>query len=155
GLDLAFSVRSAAPPVAPPPELPMPGVVARSVGPATMGGRVTAVAVVESKPQIQYVGAASGGVWKTTDDGLSWSCVFDGKPLASVGALAVSQSDPDVVYAGMGEANARNSVSWGNGVFVSRDAGKTWKHAGLEATQHVGKIVVHPKNPDVAYVAAL
>lgn len=145
----------AAPPARPAPELPLPGVVARSIGPATMSGRITSIAVVEKTPNVQYLGAASGGVWKTTDDGLTWSCVFEGRPLASVGAVAVSQSDPDVVYAGMGEANARNSVSWGNGVFVSRDAGKTWKHAGLAATQHIGKIVVHPSDPDVAYVAAL
>src|SRR5262249_47221106 len=134
---------------------PTPGLVARGIGPAVMGGRITSVAVVEDKPSVQYVGAASGGVWKTTDDGLSWECVFDGRPLASVGAVAVSPSDPNVVYAGMGEANPRNSVSWGNGVFVSRDAGKTWTHAGLAETHHVGKIVVHPKDPDVAYVAAL
>jgi photosystem II stability/assembly factor-like uncharacterized protein len=120
-----------------------------------MGGRVTAVAVVESRPAIQYVGTAGGGVWKTPDDGLTWMSVFAGAPNASIGAVAVAPSDPDVVWVGTGEANARNSVSWGNGVFVSRDAGKSWRHAGLADTHHIGRIVLHPRNPDIAYVAAL
>ncbi len=139
---------------APGPEL-FPGLTARSIGPATTGGRITAVAVVESRPATQYVGAASGGVWKTTDDGLSWSAVFDGRPNASIGAIAVAPSDPSVVWVGTGEANARNSVSWGNGVFVSRDAGKSWRHVGLADTHHIGRIVVHPRNPDQVFVAAL
>jgi photosystem II stability/assembly factor-like uncharacterized protein len=120
-----------------------------------VGGRITAVAVVESKPATQYVGAAAGGVWKTEDDGLTWTPVFAGAPNASIGAVAVAPSDPAVVWVGTGEANARNSVSWGNGVFVSRDAGKTWRHAGLADTHHIGRIVVHPQNPDIAYVAAV
>jgi photosystem II stability/assembly factor-like uncharacterized protein len=145
----------AAPP--PRPALPeaLPGLTARSLGPATMGGRITSVAVFEPTPSIQYVGAAAGGVWKTTDEGLSWTPVFAGRPHASIGAVAVAPSDARVVWVGTGEANARNSVSWGNGVFVSRDAGKTWRHAGLVETHHIGRIVVHPHDPDHAYVAAL
>src|SRR5262245_21048794 len=135
--------------------VPLPGVTARSVGPATMGGRVTAVAVVEAKPAIQYVGAAAGGVWKTTDDGLTWQCVFAGRPHPSIGAVAVAPSKPDVVWVGTGEVNPRNSVSWGNGVFRSRDGGKSWDHVGLAETRHIGRIVVHPKDPETAYVAAL
>jgi photosystem II stability/assembly factor-like uncharacterized protein len=120
-----------------------------------MSGRIAAVAVVEGQPAVQYVGAAAGGVWKTTDDGLSWKCVFPGRPNASIGAIAVAPSDPNVVWVGTGEANPRNSVSWGNGVFVSRDAGWTWEHCGLSETHHIGRIVVHPRDPDVAYVAGL
>lgn len=140
-----------------PPPIPDPlvGLVARSIGPATMSGRITSLAVVESDPRIQYVGAASGGVWKTTTDGKSWECVFPGRPHAAIGAVAVSQSHPRVVYVGTGEANPRNSVSWGNGVFVSQDGGKSWTHAGLVESHHVGRIAVHPKDPNVAYVAAL
>lgn len=134
---------------------PMPGLIPRSIGPAVMGGRIPTLAVVEKDPAIQYLGAASGGVWKTTDEGKTWTCVFAGQPHASIGAIALAPSNPEVVWVGTGEANPRNSVCWGNGVFVSRDAGKTWIHTGLEQTHHIGKIAVHPKNPDIAYVAAL
>jgi photosystem II stability/assembly factor-like uncharacterized protein len=145
---------AAAPPVRWSAE-PLPGITARSIGPATMGGRITAVAVVESRPAIQYIGTAGGGVWKTLDNGLTWTAVFDGRPHASIGSVAVAPSDPSVIWVGTGEANARNSVSWGNGVFVSRDAGKSWSHVGLTDTRHIGKIVVHPRDPNRAYVAAL
>jgi photosystem II stability/assembly factor-like uncharacterized protein len=137
------------------PRQPLPGLTARSIGPAKMGGRITSIAVVEKTPAVQYIGAASGGVWKTRDNGDSWTCVFSGAPYAAIGAVAVAPSDPNVVWVGTGEANPRNSVSWGNGVFVSRDAGKSWKHAGLAETQHIGKLAVHPKDPDIVYVAAL
>ncbi len=140
---------------APPASDPLPGLVARSLGPATMSGRVTSLAVVERDPRVQYVGAAAGGLWKTEDEGRSWRCVFAGAPHASVGAVAVAPSRPRVVWLGTGEANPRNSVSWGNGVFVSHDAGRTWTHAGLAETHHIGRIAVHPDDPDVAYVAAL
>jgi photosystem II stability/assembly factor-like uncharacterized protein len=142
---------------APPPDArdPFPGLAARSIGPATVGGRITALAVVEKSPATQYVGAAAGGLWKTADDGKTWACVFDGRPNAAIGAVAVAPSDPSVVWLGTGEANARNSVSWGNGVFLSRDAGKTWSHVGLTESHHIGRIVVHPTDPDTAYVAGL
>ncbi len=153
GIVLTLLSLGAAPP-SPCPEW-LPASAVRALGPATMGGRIPTLAVVESNPAIQYVGAASGGLWKTTDDGRTWACVFPGRPHASIGAVAVAPSDPNVVYVGTGEANPRNSVSWGNGVFVSRDAGQTWRHAGLADTHHIGKIVVHPNDPKTAYVAAL
>jgi photosystem II stability/assembly factor-like uncharacterized protein len=127
----------------------------RPLGPAAMSGRVAAVAVVESKPKLMYVAAASGGVWKTVNNGSTWDPVFDGQPVASIGDVAVAPSDPDVVWVGTGEANPRNSVSWGDGVYKSTDAGRTWKNVGLRESAHVGRIVVHPKNPDIVYVAAL
>jgi photosystem II stability/assembly factor-like uncharacterized protein len=125
----------------------------RPLGPANMGGRITALAVVEARPATLYAGAAGGGVWKTVNNGITWSPVFERR--ASVGAVAVAPSDPDVVWVGTGEANARNSVSWGDGVWRSADGGKTWEHRGLRETHHIGRIVVHPKNPDIVYVAAL
>ena len=152
---LAALITVGAAPPQPEPANPFPGLIARSIGPATMGGRVTSIAAVEKDPDTYYVGAAAGGLWKTTDDGKSWACVFEGRPHATIGAVAVAPSDPGVVWLGTGEANARNSVSWGNGVFRSRDAGKTWAHVGLIETQHIGRIVVHPTDPDTAYVAAL
>jgi photosystem II stability/assembly factor-like uncharacterized protein len=128
---------------------------ARSIGPANMGGRITAVAVVESKPAIQYVGAASGGVWKTTNNGTTWTPILDRAASAAIGDVAVAPSNPDVVWVGTGEANARNSVSWGDGVYRSTDAGRTWTHVGLADTRHIGRIAVHPRDPNTAYVAAL
>src|SRR5262249_34191120 len=130
------------------------GLKARSIGPAAMSGRVTSIVGVESNPAILYVGAASGGVWKSVNGGLTWQPIFDDQPVASIGALAVDQANPDVVSAGTGEANMRNSVSVGNGVSRSADGGRTWKHLGLDASEHIRRIVLDPRNPDVAYVAA-
>jgi photosystem II stability/assembly factor-like uncharacterized protein len=137
-----------------PPELLRP-LVARPIGPANMGGRITSLAVVESHPATFYVGAATGGLWKTTNAGTTWTAVFDQQGSGSIGAVAVAPSDPDVVWVGTGEANARNSVSWGDGVCRSTDGGKTWRHCGLRETHHIGRIVVDPHNPRIAYVAAL
>jgi photosystem II stability/assembly factor-like uncharacterized protein len=137
------------------PEQFLEPLAPRPLGPANMSGRVTAVAVVESRPKVMYVAAASGGVWKTVNNGASWAPVFDGQPVASIGDVAVAPSDPDVVWVGTGEANPRNSVSWGDGVYKSADGGKTWQNMGLRESAHVGRIVIHPKNPDIVYVAAL
>lgn len=131
------------------------GLSARCIGPANMGGRVVDLAVVESKPSTYYVAVGGGGIWKTTDSGGTFVPVFDDQPTQSIGAVAVCQGKPEVVYVGTGEGNPRNSVSWGNGVYRSTDGGKTWKHCGLADTHHIGRIAVHPTNPDIAYVAAL
>src|SRR5262249_5301427 len=128
---------------------------ARSIGPANMGGRVVDVAVMESRPTTLYVATASGGLWKTVNNGITWTPVFEHEETASLGAVAVAPSDPDVVWVGTGEANPRNSVSWGTGVYKSADGGRTWKNMGLRDTHHVGRVVIHPTNPDVVYVAAL
>jgi photosystem II stability/assembly factor-like uncharacterized protein len=120
-----------------------------------MGGRVTTLAVVEGRPATLYIGAASGGLWKTVNNGTTWAPVFEHAGSAAVGAVATAPSDPDVVWVGTGEGNPRNSVSWGDGVWRSRDGGKTWQHRGLGRTHHIGRIVVHPKDPDVVWVAAL
>src|SRR6266568_3627876 len=127
----------------------------REIGPATMGGRIDDFAVVESNPNIVYVGTASGGVWKTTNNGTTWESVFDKESVSTIGDIAIAPSDPSVVWVGTGEPNNRQSSSWGDGAYKSLDGGKTWKKMGLEATHHIGRIVIHPKNPEVVYVAAL
>ena len=127
----------------------------RSIGPFR-GGRATAVAGVPSQPYTYYFGATGGGVWKTDDGGLNWKCVSDGFfRMGSVGAVAVSEYDPNVVYVGMGEAPIRGNVSHGDGMYRSTDAGKTWKNVGLAETSQISRVRIHPRNPDLAYVAAL
>lgn len=128
---------------------------ARPIGPANMSGRVTDVAVVESRPSTIYVATASAGVWKTVNNGTTWSPLFDKQPVSAIGDVTVAPSNPAIVWVGTGEANPRNSVSWGNGVYQSNDGGKTWFHMGLAETQHISRIVIHPTNPDIVYVAAM
>ncbi len=126
----------------------------QSLGPANMSGRITGIAVNPKRPATWYVATASGGLFKTTDAGTTWTPVFDRATTVSLGAVALAPSDPKVVWVGTGEANARNSVSWGDGVYVSRDGGRTWTHAGLAKTFQIGRIAVDPKDPDTVYAAA-
>ena len=119
------------------------------------GGRVTAVAGVPSDPQVYYMGAA-GGVFKSTDAGAVWQPVSDGQiGVGTIGAIAVAESNPNIVYVGTGSACPRGNVSLGDGVYKSTDAGKTWQHIGLPKAGLIGRIRIHPQNPDLAYVAAL
>ena len=130
------------------------GLQWRSIGPYR-GGRATAVAGVTSQPGVFYFGATGGGVWKTTDGGINWDNVSDEYfKTGSVGAIGVAESDPNVVYVGMGEAPIRGNFSHGDGVYKSTDAGKTWKHVGLEDTRQISRVRVHPKNPDIVFVGA-
>ena len=127
----------------------------RFVGPAE-GNRIASVAGIPGDPSTYYAGAASGGVWKSTDGGNRWEPIFDSQPAAAIGALAVAPSEPSVVWAGTGEAwMIRDSDVMGNGIYKSTDAGKTWTHAGLEETGRIGKIVVDPRNADIVFVCAL
>src|SRR5690242_10940174 len=126
----------------------------REIGPANMGGRIDDFAVVESNTNIVYAATASGGLFKTVNSGITWTPVFDDQPVSSIGDVTVSQSEPDVVWVGTGEANNRQSASWGNGVYKSADGGKSWKHMGLAETRHIGRIVIHPSNANIVYVAA-
>jgi len=125
----------------------------RYIGP--VGNRVSAVAGVARDASVYYAGAASGGIWKTTDGGVHWQPIFDDQPVQSIGALAVAPSDANVVWAGSGEAWIRSHISIGNGIYKSTDAGKTWQHMGLDSTARIARVVVHPTNPDVVYAAAL
>jgi len=127
----------------------------RNVGPVNMSGRVTDVEGVPGDPRTVYVAAASGGVWKTEDGGVTFHPIFDEQPVASIGDIALAPSNPEVVYVGTGEGNPRNSVSIGNGVYRSTDGGQTWKHVGLEKTQTIPKVLVHPQDPDTVWVGAL
>lgn len=127
----------------------------RNIGPFR-GGRSLATTGVASDPNVYYFGATGGGIWKTTDGGDSWFNVSDGfLNTSSVGAIAVSQSDPNVIYAGMGECDIRGNISYGDGMYKSDDAGKSWKHIGLKETFAIGKIAIHPQNPDLVYCAAM
>jgi len=127
----------------------------REIGPANMGGRIDDFAVVESDPDIVYVGAASGGVWKTANAGTTWEPIFDKEGVSTIGDVTLAPSDPSIVWVGTGEPNNRQSSSWGNGVYKSTDAGKTWRNMGLADSHHIGRIVIHPTDPNVVYVAAL
>jgi len=127
----------------------------RFVGPK-VGNRIASVTGIPGDPSTYYAGAASGGVWKSTDGGNRFVPVFDKQPAAAIGALAVAPSDPSVVWAGTGEAWViRDSDVMGNGIYKSTDAGKTWANVGLQETGRVGRIIVHPTNPDIVFVCAL
>jgi len=126
----------------------------RFIGPE--GNRAIAIAGVSGDPMINYIGAASGVVWKTTDGGLNWDPIFDEQDASSIGAIAITPTNPDIVWAGTGETFViRPAHAMGDGIYKSEDAGKTWKNMGLEKTGRIGRIIVHPTNPDIVYAAAL
>ena len=148
---LLFAVAAAAQSL--PPEV-FNGLKWRLIGPFR-GGRVVAVSGVPGDPRTFYFGSVNGGIWKTTDAGVVWSPIFDGQNVASIGALAVSPSDPNTIYAGTGESDIRSDLSSGTGVYKSTDAGRTWTHIGLDETRQISRIVVDPKNANLVYVGAL
>lgn len=131
------------------------GMKARNIGPATMSGRIAAIDVVESDPSQIYIGAASGGVWHSADNGVSWTPIFDRQDVASIGAVAINQSNPSIIWVGTGEGNVRNSVSIGNGIYKSMDGGKTWQNMGLKDSEHINRIAIDPTDPNTIYVAAM
>jgi photosystem II stability/assembly factor-like uncharacterized protein len=155
---LCFSTLDAATAAAQTGEYPaaaLSGLQWRDVGPMR-GGRSFAVAGVPSQPDTFYMGSVGGGVWKTENSGRTWTPIADeGIPIGSIGAIAVAPSDPNVIYVGTGEPDIRNQHSYGIGMYKSVDAGKTWTHIGLTDSEHIGRIVVDPANPERLYVAAL
>ena len=127
----------------------------RNIGPGGMSGRVTSIDVVIDDPDVMFVGTASGGLWKSTSGGIKWDPVFDDQPTASIGAVAIQQSNPSVIWVGTGEGNPRNSLNGGFGVYKSLDGGKSWKSMGLEKTRHIHRIIIDPSNPNTVYVGAI
>lgn len=130
------------------------GMKYRLIGPYRGGRSLTAVGV-PSEPNTYYFGAVAGGVWKTTNGGMTWTPLFDKQPVSSIGSMAVADSDPNIVYVGTGEACIRGNISHGDGVYKSTDAGKSWENVGLKETRHIGRVIIHPRNPDIVFVAAL
>lgn len=126
----------------------------RLIGPSR-GGRVNAVSGVPGQPSTFYYGSVGGGVWKSNNSGRTWAAIFDSQSVASIGAIGVAPSNSDIVYVGTGEADMRDSIAFGDGMYKSVDAGKTWQHKGLENTRQIGRVIVDPKNPSVVFVAAL
>ena len=145
-----------------PPRPPDPALIAeaarglplRGIGPALMGGRIADIAVHPGDPATWYVAAGSGGVWKTTNAGTSWTPVFDDQPSYSIGDVAIDPSDPDIVWVGTGENVSGRHVAWGDGVYRTRDDGRTWQHMGLAASEHIGRILVDPRDGNTVFVAA-
>ena len=127
----------------------------RSIGPAGMSGRITSIDVVTDQPDVIYVGAASGGVWKSTGGGIDWEPIFNDQTTASIGAIAIQQSNPSVVWIGTGEGNPRNSLNGGDGVYKTLNGGKTWQKMGLRKTGHIHRIIIHPDNPSIVYVGSI
>jgi len=137
-----------------PPDSAFSALQWRGIGPFR-GGRAVAVAGVPGSPNVFYFGAAAGGVWKTIDAGATWKPIFDGVKAASIGAIAVARSNPNILYVGTGEGNLRGDVTWGGGVFKSTDAGATWTDVGLTDTRQIGAVIVDPQDPDIVLVAAI
>ena len=130
-------------------------MAARSIGPAGMSGRVAAVDVVVSDPNIIYVGAATGGLWKSVDGGIAWKPIFDDQGTGSIGAIAINQANPDIVWVGTGEGNPRNSAGVGDGGYKTMDGGQTWTHLAPERSERIHRIALDPTNPDVAYLGVM
>ncbi len=126
----------------------------RLIGPFR-AGRVLAVSGVPGEPEHFYFGSVNGGVWETLDAGRTWQPIFDSQPIGSIGALAIAPSNHNIIYVGTGEADMRSDIAQGDGMYKSLDAGKTWTHIGLTDSQQIGRVIIHPDNPDIVYVAAL
>src|SRR5687767_2875457 len=137
------------------PSDPFGGLRFRSIGPAALGGRIHDVEALPNDPSTVYVATASGGLWKSLNAGTTWTPIFEGQSVSTFGDLAVAPSNPNVIWVGTGEQQNRQSSSWGDGVYRSIDAGQSWSHLGLVQTRHISRVLVDPRNPDVAWVGAL
>jgi photosystem II stability/assembly factor-like uncharacterized protein len=130
------------------------GLRLRNIGPANMSGRFVDMDVVESDPTTMYVASATGGIFRTRDNGITWEAVFEREAVHSVGDIAIFQPKPEIIWVGTGERANRQSVGWGDGVYKTSDAGRTWTNVGLRASKHIGRVITHPSNPDIVWVAA-
>ena len=148
----SFAVQTAS--AAPDADL-MQGLQARTLGPAAMSGRISTIDVVASDPNRIIVGAGTGGVWMSENGGLNWEPVFDDQPVASIGAIAINQANPDIIWVGTGESNVRNSTSIGGGIYKSVDGGETWALSGLANSERIDRIALHPTDSNIVYVAAM
>ena len=131
------------------------GLRLRNIGPAVMSGRFVDIEVVESDPYEFFVASSTGGIFRTTNNGVTFAAVFENEATHSIGDIAIFQPDPNIIWVGTGERANRQSSSWGDGIYKSTDRGETWTNVGLRDSHHVGRILTHPSNPDVAYVAAM
>ena len=131
------------------------GIKPRSIGPAGMSGRITAIDAVVTNRNIIYAGSASGGLWKSVNTGITWEPIFDKETVSSIGAVAIQQSNPSVVWVGTGEGNPRNSLNSGNGIYRTLDGGKTWSKLGLEKTRNIHRIIIDPTDPNTVYVGVI
>jgi len=127
----------------------------RNIGPSVTGGRIHDVESLPDNPAVVFIASASGGIWKSSNKGTTWKPVFDNQAVSTFGDLAISPSNPNILYAGTGEQQNRQSTSWGNGVYKSTDQGETWRSIGLENTYHIARVIIHPRNPNIVFVAAL
>jgi len=136
------------------PPSPYNGLRLRSIGPSLTSGRIGDIAVHPKDKKTWYVAVASGGVWKTTNAGTTWTPIFDNEASYSIGTVVIDPRNPNVIWVGTGENNAQRSVGYGDGVYKSEDGGKSWKNVGLKSSEHIGKILIHPKDSSIVYVAA-
>lgn len=128
----------------------------REIGPASFGGRIDDIEAVPGRPNTIFVGTAGGGVYRSTNNGTTWTAVFDRDGRStSIGDIAIAPSDPNVIWVGTGEPNNRQSSTWGDGVYRSLDGGSSWTHMGLKESHHIGRVVIHPRDPSTVFVAAL
>ena len=126
----------------------------RAIGPAFMGGRIADIAIHPTKKSTWYLAVGSGGMWKTVNAGTTWTAIFEDQPSYSIGCVTIDPAQPDVIWVGTGEAVSGRHVAWGTGVYRSRNGGESWDHMGLDHSEHIGRILVDPRNSDVVYVAA-
>ena len=139
---------------APYPARPFKGMALRNIGPALMSGRIADIQIVPDDPATWYVGVGSGGVWKTVNAGTTWTPLFDKEAVYSIGAIALDPSDPNTIWVGTGENNGGRHLGYGDGIYRSKDGGKTWKNMGLETSDHLSTIIVHPEDPKTVFVAS-
>ena len=137
-----------------PLETALKGLELRTIGPAFMSGRIADIVIHPENHNVWYVGVGSGGVWKTENSGTTWTSIFDGQGSYSIGDLALDPSNPNTLWVGTGENVGGRHVGYGDGVYVSHDGGSTWKNVGLETSEHIGKIVIHPDDSNTVWVAA-